>query len=128
MRIYRRALTAALISLAACKGATSPYGCAGNCGSQVGNVTVGNVFFKSVHNGSQNPAVDTVALLDTVTWVWGAAGSHGIQSTGTPLVFKNSVVMSAANSSYAVVFKTAGTYTYQCAVHGSAMTGIVVVR
>ena len=89
---------------------------------------MGNIFFRSAHYGSQNPAVDTIAAGSTVTWTWGAAGSHSIQSTGTPFIFRNSVVMSAANATYVVTFNTPGTYTYQCGVHGSAMTGRIVVQ
>jgi plastocyanin len=91
-------------------------------------VNVGNDFFRSV-NGTQNPAVDTIKAGGTVTWTWSAAGSHSIQSTGIePAVFRNSVVMSAAGSSYAVTFINPGTYDYDCAIHGAAMTGRIVVR
>ena len=115
----------ALITLAACSGATGPT--AGG-GGPVGNVTVGNIFFQSAHNGTQNPAVDTVSAGMTVTWTWNAAGQHSIQSTGTPNIFKNSVVMDERNSTYAVTFNNPGTYTYQCGIHGSAMTGRIVVQ
>jgi len=90
---------------------------------------VGNNFFRSAHNGSQNSAVDTVAVGTTVTWKWNTAGSHSIQSTGIPpLVFRNSVIMSSASSGYSVTFNNAGTYDYDCGVHGSAMTGRIVVQ
>jgi len=115
----------ALFSLAACGGVTSP---GGGGGGPVGNVTVGNILFRSVRNGSQNPAVDTIAAGDSITWAWNAAGSHSIQSTGTPDIFRNSVVMSEANDTYTVTFRNPGTYTYQCAVHGAAMTGRIVVQ
>jgi len=72
--------------------------------------------------------VDTIAAGDSITWAWNAAGSHSIQSTGTPDIFRNSVVMSEANDTYTVTFRNSGTYTYQCAVHGAAMTGRIVVR
>lgn len=125
---------AALFSLAACGGTTSPGGGGGGGGGSgggaaVGQVVVGNIFFRSAHNGSQNPAVDTVAAGSTVTWTWNAAGSHSIQSTGIPPeIFRNSVLMSAANDSYSITFQNPGTYTYQCAVHGAAMTGVIVVQ
>ena len=118
-------LMVAATLLAGCGGATSP---GGGGGGPVGNVTVGNIFFRSVHNGSQNPAVDTIAAGDSITWAWNAAGSHSIQSTGIPDIFRNSVVMSGANDTYTVTFRTPGTYTYQCAVHGAAMTGRIVVQ
>jgi plastocyanin len=92
-------------------------------------VTVGNNFFKSVHNGSQNAAVDTINAGAAVTWTWAAGGSHSIQSTGVPPeVFRNSVVMSAAGSAYSVRLFHPGTYDYDCAIHGAAMTGRIVVR
>jgi len=129
MRHMASIVTAALVSLTACGGVTSPQGGGGGgAGGPVGNVTVGNIFFRSVHNGSQNPAVDTIAAGESITWAWNAAGSHSIQSTGVPDIFRNSVVMSGANDTYTVTFRNPGTYTYQCAVHGAAMTGQIVVQ
>ena len=45
----------------------------GGGGGPIGSVTVGNngtIAFLSAHNGSSNPAVDTVAIGGTVTWTW----------------------------------------------------------
>jgi len=129
MRHTASIVTAALLSLTACGGVTSPQGGGGGGGGgPVGQVTVGNVFFRSAHNGSANPAVDTIAAGGSVTWTWNAAGSHSIQSTGVPDIFRNSVVMSRANDTYTVTFRNPGTYSYQCAVHGAAMTGRIVVQ
>lgn len=129
MRHMASIVTAALLSLTACGGVTSPQGGGGGGGGgPVGNVTVGNIFFRSVHNGSQNPAVDTIAAGDSITWAWNAAGSHSIQSTGVPDIFRNSVVMAGAHDTYTVTFRNPGTYSYQCAVHGAAMTGRIVVQ
>ena len=127
MRRIQWIVAAALFSLAACGGATSPDG-GGGGGGPVGDVTVGNIFFRSVRNGTANPAVDTIAAGGSVTWAWNAAGSHSIQSTGVPDIFRNSVVMSGANDTYTVTFRNPGTYSYQCAVHGAAMTGRIVVQ
>ena len=92
-------------------------------------VTVGNDFFRSGQNGSQNPAVDTIAAGARVTWTWSTTGSHSVQSTGIPPeVFRNSVIMSAAGSTYSVRFFKPGTYAYDCAVHGAAMPGRIVVK
>jgi len=123
-------VTAAFLALAACSGATSPMGGGVTGGpGPAGQVIVGNIFFRSAHNGSQNPAVDTIAAGDSITWKWNADGSHSIQSTGgVPAIFRNSVVMSHANDSYTVTFRTAGTYPYDCGVHGSSMTGRIVVQ
>jgi len=111
--------------LAGCGGVTSP----GGSGHPVGDVLVGNIFFRSARNGTTNPAVDTIAAGDSITWTWNAAGSHTIRSNGlVPEIFRNSVVMSGANDSYTVTFRTPGTYTYDCMIHGSAMTGRIVVQ
>jgi plastocyanin len=92
-------------------------------------VTVGNTYFRSAQNGSQNPAVDTIAPGARVTWTWAAAGSHSIQSTSVPpAIFRNSVVMNNAGDTYTVRFLNPGTYEYDCAIHGAAMTGRIVVR
>lgn len=134
MKRMTLAVFAALLS-AGCGGySTSPYSVSGGGGGgvgggPVGRVTVGNNFFQSAHNGTQNAAVDTVPAGSTVTWSWAASGSHSIQSTGTePDVFRNSVVMSTSGSSYAVMFNTPGTYTYDCSIHGAAMSGRIVVQ
>jgi plastocyanin len=128
MRSIKWIVAVALVSLAACGGSTGPDGGGVTGGGPAGQVIVGNIFFRSAHNGSQNPAVDTIAAGSSVTWSWNAAGSHSIQSTGTPNIFRNSVVMSASNSSYVVTFQNPGTYTYDCGVHGSLMTGVIVVQ
>lgn len=128
MRSNTWIVAAALVVLAACGGSTGPNGGGVTGGGSAGHVVVGNIFFRSASNSSQNPAVDTIAAGSSVTWSWNAAGSHSIQSTGTPNIFRNSVVMSDANSSYTVTFQTAGTYTYDCGVHGSLMTGRIVVQ
>lgn len=132
----------ALAVLAACGSSTSPQnssdgsggggvsgggGGGGGGGGPVGEVIVGNNFFRSAHNGGQNAAVDTIAAGGSVTWRWNAAGSHSIESARTPN-FASSAIMSAANSSYTVTFNTPGSYAYQCGVHGMAMTGRIVVQ
>jgi plastocyanin len=91
-------------------------------------VTVGNNFFTSNRNLTSNPAVDTLALNGSVTWTWNAsAGSHSVQSTGSPS-FVSSLVKTGAGQSYSLAFTQAGTYTYNCSIHGNAMTGRIVVR
>jgi len=115
---------AAFAIVAACKVVTSPGG-----GAPGSDVMACNNFYQSAHNGSQNPAVDTVAAGDTVVWKWSSNGSHQIRSTGVGgTIFRNSVVFSTASASYAVTFKNPGTYPYDCGVHGSAMTRVIVVQ
>ncbi|MDB4910299.1 MAG: hypothetical protein JWO39_1122 [Gemmatimonadetes bacterium] len=121
--------------LAGCGGSsstapsTSGGGTGSGTGGAAGSVTVGDIFFKSGRNGSSNPAVDTVAAGATVTWTWAAGESlpHSVQSLGSPS-FTSSAIQSGGGSSYQVTFPTAGTYQYDCAVHGKMMTGTIVVQ
>src|SRR2546422_5851609 len=53
-------------------GVTSP----GGGGHPVGDVLVGNIFFPSAHNGTQNPAVDTIAAGGSNTSALESAGPH----------------------------------------------------
>ncbi len=92
-------------------------------------VIVGDIFMKSVHNGSVNPAVDTVAVGGSVTWTWTNTGNvpHGIQSLASPS-FPTGTVLTGDGSTYRVTFTTPGTYQYDCLVHGTMMPGTIVVR
>jgi plastocyanin len=92
------------------------------------SVTVGNIFFRSDRNSTE-PAVDTVAVGGTVTWNWVNTGAepHSVRATGSP-TFPGSGILTGSGESYNNTFSTAGTYNYDCSVHGSQMTGRVVVR
>jgi plastocyanin len=124
----------ALASLAACSGNTSTglYGGGGGDGGgggggPVGAVTVGSgIQFASSHNGSQNPAVDTIPVGGSVTWTWTGSLPHSVHSTGSTS-FTSSGIMTGSGM-HAVTFTAPGTYQYDCAVHGSAMRGTIVVR
>ena len=131
----------ALAALAGCGGytASDPYGGWGGGGGggaggggPVGSVTVGNngqIVYISAHNGTANPAADTVAVGSTATWTWtnNQGVSHSVQSQGST-AFASSPIMSGNGQTYAVTFTAPGTYQYDCAVHGTAMTGTIVVR
>src|SRR6266581_3676812 len=120
-----------LLALAALAGCSSPTygGGSGGGGGPSGEIIVGNILFKSAHNGSQNPAIDSVAVGSTVTWTWTATGTvpHSVQSQGTP-GFTSSAIQTGDGKTYSVTFTTPGTYQYDCAVHGAAMSGRIVVR
>jgi plastocyanin len=91
-------------------------------------VTVADISFTSDRNGTTDPAVDTLAINGTVTWTWGpGAGSHSVRSTGSPS-FVSSLVKTGTGQSYSLVFTEAGTYEYDCSIHGGAMTGRIVIR
>jgi len=92
-------------------------------------VTVGNIFFRSNRNGTNNPAVDTVAVNGTVTWTWVSTFTtpHTVESTGAT-TFTSSALLTGNGKTYAFDFTQAGTYTYTCAEHPNQMTGRIVVR
>ena len=92
-------------------------------------VTVGNILFRSNHNATVNPAVDTVAVGGTVTWTWvnTTTTPHSVMSTGSPS-FTSSALLTGNGQSYNFTFGSAGTYQYTCAEHPGQMTGRIVVR
>jgi plastocyanin len=129
MRFRTSWLLAALmgVTLACSDDSTEPDN--GNGGGPVGTVTVGNDFFQSGHNGSTDPAVDTVSAGMMVTWTWTKTGStsHSVRSEGATS-FTSSAVLTGSGKTYSVTFTTPGTYEYDCAVHGEAMSGTIVVQ
>jgi len=145
MRIQALLASSLMVAVVACGGysPTSPTGSGSGGGSNDGGgndsggapmngdvgVIVGNNFMRSARNGSINPAVDTVAVGGSVTWTWTNTGSvaHGIQSLGSP-VFRNSTILTGDGKTYRVTFNRAGTYQYDCQVHGTMMSGTLVVR
>jgi len=136
MRVLTTFIAATVIGgLSACSsgslyGTTQPNGGGGGGGGgggPAGSVAVGpGIEFVSGHNGSANPAVDTIPVGGTVTWTWSGVDLHNVRSLGSPTFASSSI--QSGNKTYAVTFTTPGTYRYDCAVHGSAMTGTVVVR
>lgn len=128
----------ALASLAGCSGDTSTgvYGSgasggqggeAGAGGGPVGAVTIGpDIRFVSSHNGSQSPAVDTIPVGGTVTWTWTGSLPHSVQSLGTTSFTSSDI--KTGTGTHTVTFTAPGTYQYDCAVHGTAMKGTVVVQ
>ena len=61
----------------------------------------------------------------SVTWVW-VNGVHGVVSDDQPAAFPPSAEQSGGN--YVVMFPTAGQFGYHCSVHGTMMSGVVIVQ
>ena len=126
---------AALAAVASCGGSDGTYstgggggggGGGGAGGGAAGTVTIGaGIQYVSGHNGTMNPAVDTIVAGTTVTWTWTGGLPHGVRSVGTPS-FTSSPTHTGSGT-YVATFTTPGTYRYDCSVHGQAMTGTIVV-
>jgi plastocyanin len=91
----------------------------------VGGTTLATYNFTSGHNGTSNPAVDTIPVGGAVKWT-NTSGTHSVASLGPPS-FQSSGALSG-NATYIVTFNAAGTYNYECGIHGSLMTGRIVVQ
>ena len=100
-------------------------GCGGDSGTNGGDpvatasVTVSNDFF--------NPANIQVLPGATVTWTW-AGGS----ALGHNVTFASIAVSAPSDTQMTGTFEVtmptaAGTYSYQCTIHGSSMSGSVTV-
>ena len=83
----------------------------------------------SVGNNSFSPPSVTIAAGTRVRWTWNATGAipHSVESTGVPS-FTSSAILTGNGSVYTFTFNTPGVYTYDCAVHGAAMSGSVTVN
>ena len=103
--------------------------CSTSGGGLHGSVEVGNNFFRSKQNGSCNVGIDTVSAGQVVTWTWTNTGTtgHSVESTGSP-TFSSSEVLTGNGQTHSFAFTTPGTYSYQCGVHGAAMSGRVIVE
>ena len=87
-------------------------------------VSVGNFFFHSVKNGTEDPAIDTAKVGQPVVWTV-TGGTHTVRSLGSPS-FTSSGNLTA--TSYQIIFSTTGTYQYDCAIHTAVeMSGRVEV-
>lgn len=125
MRLSPAVIITILTACSSGYGPSDPGG-GGGGGGPVGSVTVGpGIVFVSRHNGSINPAVDTVVAGATVTWTWTGNDAHSVRSIGAPDFTSSNT--KAGSGTYAVRFDVPGTYRYDCIVHGQAMTGTVVV-
>ncbi len=71
------------------------------------------------------PSTVTIRAGQSVTWNW-VTGVHSVVSDSMPKAFSDSPQQGAGQ--YTAMFPTAGTYPYHCGVHGTMMSGSVVVQ
>ena len=75
-----------------------------------------------VRDNSFSPTPTTVPAGTTVTWTWRGVASHDVTFSST----EKSAVQTSGT--YQRQFTAAGTYDYLCSVHGSAMSGRIIVQ
>jgi hypothetical protein len=90
-------------------------------------VEIGDDFFRSTVNATQDPAIDTVAVGTTVQWTKSGVDQHHIVSTSGPVAFDSGLLKGGTGTGYSLTFNTAGDYTYHCTVF-TTMTGELVVQ
>jgi plastocyanin len=132
---HKRINTVSLIlaaTLYACGGGSSSSNGVTDPGPPPPPVT-GSTTSLSVENNKYVPAQDSVGVGATLTWTWNSCtgdGYGGNTCTSHSVKFDDGVSSSPIQSSgtFSRTFDTAGTYTYHCAVHGTAMAGTIVVK
>ena len=87
----------------------------------------------TVKNNLFTPTDISVSPGATVTWTWDSCTDDGYGGPQTcidhTVTFTDGVASGLKSSgAYTRSFATAGTYPYHCAVHGTGMTGRVVVQ
>ena len=116
-----RALAAASVSLllAACGGSDDPTGTSGTTTNPPGGSTSNAV---AVRDNNFSPNATTVTPGTTVTWTWSGNNPHDVTfADGTASATQRA-------GTYQRTFAAAGTYPYQCSVHGASMSGTITVR
>jgi plastocyanin len=87
------------------------------------NVSVeDNVYVDAVSGTSTT----TVAVGDTVVWTWAGSNPHSVTSDDGLFDIPSDGFQTTGSGSY--TFNQAGTFTYVCRVHGTAMSGTVIVQ
>jgi len=77
----------------------------------------------SISNNAFTPSSVTIAAGATVRWTWvSGAANHNVTFDDGPASFTQN------NGTFSRTFADAGTYGYQCTIHGPAMSGTVVVQ
>ena len=76
----------------------------------------------SVRDNSFNPSSSLLAVGGTVTWTWEGSAGHNV----TFPAGANSTTQ--ATGTFSRAFPTAGSFGYQCTIHGTAMSGTIVVQ
>ncbi|HKW10183.1 MAG TPA: cupredoxin domain-containing protein [Gemmatimonadaceae bacterium] len=86
----------------------------------------------SVTNNYFDPLTTTVPVNTKVTWTWNTCGSDGYGGqtcVAHDILFDDATTSGSQQSgTWSRTFTAAGTYKYHCSIHGSYMSGTIVVQ
>ena|ERR1700704_1162386 len=109
-------------------------GCGGSNGTTDPNINTppppGGI---SVENNFFSPQSKSVAAGTTVEWAWNSCSGGGVYGGQTcvthDILFDDGATSGQkSQGTYSRSFATAGTYPYHCSIHGTAMSGSIVVQ
>jgi len=86
--------------------------------------SAGVVMVGAGNANSFTPSTVTVRAGESVTWNW-VSGFHSVVSDSMPKAWADSPAQ--ASGQFTATFSTAGSYDYHCGIHGTMMTGTIVV-
>ena len=87
--------------------------------------TAGVVMVGAGAKNAFSPSTVTIQAGQGVTWNW-VTGFHSVISDSAPKAFADSPTQ--ASGQFIAMFPTAGTFPYHCGVHGTMMSGTIVVQ
>jgi plastocyanin len=91
------------------------------------NTAKATIYSIQVANYSFTPNTLNINSGDTVRWVW-ISGSHTTTSTSVPAGASSwDHAMNSSNTQFDLQLTVAGTYTYECSIHPTMMTGTITV-
>jgi len=120
-----------LIALAMAAGAVVALACGNSTAPTTNHPSAGghSLVIDANPDIKFKPTPDTVSAGDTVQFAWHSVG-HNVQWDNTPTgiasIGNGSVGFTSGDSTR--IFSVRGTYSYHCGIHGSAMSGVIVVQ
>ena len=121
------ALVSLLALVAGCgSSSTAPANNGGGGGGGGTGTCTGTNTSVAVCDNHFSPGTSTISAGATITWTWQGSNVHNVTFTSGSLNGTTSGNMSSGT--FPQTFSTAGTYTYECSIHGAAMSGTVTVN
>ena len=121
MRAARRSTIPIALALACAHAGCSGDGY-GSSSAAITGTTTSTSNAVTVADNHFTPNATTVAAGTTVTWTWSGANQHNVTFDDGA----KSATQSAGTFQRA--FSAAGSYSYHCTIHGTAMSGVITVR